>query len=135
MSGGYLSCGAWSGDDKSGSAFFDMVRDIEDSLTDAERDEWEEHFAAPLQQQMDQQPEDDVPSFTLSPRMMDVLGPKVAPYFDRLRERLGNPPPDSWHQIGEWRSGDGWRLLCAQDVLEAYEISRRSSEDVFLHFD
>jgi hypothetical protein len=135
MSGGYLSCGDWSGDDKSGSAFFEMVQDIEDSLNDAERDEWEERFAAPLRQQMDGQPEDDVPSFTLSREMMEVLGPKVAPYFDRLRERLGNPPPDSWHEIGERRTGEGWRLICAQDVLKAYQASKATADDVFLHFD
>jgi hypothetical protein len=79
--------------------------------------------------------EDDVPSFTFTPPMMNALFPRVTEYLSREREKLGDPEPDTWHEIGQPWTGEGWRLICAQEVLNAHEACMRTGHDVFLHFD
>ena len=135
MSGGYLSCGNWMGDDKAGTAFFQVLDSLEEMLTVDERPQWDEGFATHLRQQLDELDEDEPPFMQLSRSMLDVLVPVARRYFDVLSERLGNPSPDTWSEMGEWKTGEGWQLMCLQDLFQAYDACCRSGRPVVIHFD
>lgn len=122
------------GEDKSGTAFFEMLQEIESTLSESQRAEWDREFAEPMNQQMTLS-EDDVPSCSLTLGMLAALAPKVRQYRADALERLGHPDPDTWHELGEWKTGEGWRLMCADDLLKAYEVAQSTGKDVFLHFD
>jgi hypothetical protein len=135
MSGGYFSCGNWMGDDKTGSAFFEVLDNLEDVVTSEERPLWDAEFAAPLRAQLDELDEDEPPFMELSRQMMDVLVPPARRYFQLLNERLGHPDPDTWPEIGERKTGAGWELMCLEDLFRAYDACCKSNESVTVHFD
>ena len=135
MAGGYISCGDFLGSDKTGTAIFEMLNDVEEQVTPQERKKWASVFAKPLQKQLESLDEDDLPYMELSKKMMDVLVGPLRRYYDALNAQLNHPSFDEAAEIGEWRSGEGWRLLCAHDLLEAYDVCCRTKRPVVVHFD
>jgi hypothetical protein len=136
MSGGYFSCGDWMGGDKTGSAFFDVLDRIEQEvISPDEQSAWDTGFAEPLRAQLAQQDEDEPPYLQLSRSMLDLLIPPARRCFETLNEQLGRPDPDSWHDLGESRSGEGWQLICLDDLFRAYQACCESGASVVLHFD
>jgi len=136
MGGGYFSCGRWMGDDKTASAFFDVLDGLEEeTITEDERILWETECAAPLRSQLGECDEDELPFLELSRTMLDVLMPPARRYFDVLNDRLGHPDPSTWHAIGESRAGEGWQLMCLHDLFQAYDASCNSDKPVVIHFD
>ena len=136
MSGGYFSCGSWIGDDKTASAFFEVLENIEeDIITVDERADWDSDFSNPLRAQLAELDEDEPPFMELSRSMLDVLLPPARRYFEVLSQRLGHPDRDSWPDIGEWKIGEGWELMCLHDLFQAYNACCESEESVTVHFD
>lgn len=139
MSGGYISCGEFIGGDKTGTAFFEMLEDIVDVITPAEKPAFKAELVLPLQEQLADQEDDEdeaeEPVIALSRPMMNALVPPMKRYLQRTLERLKNPAPETWRNIGQGETGEGWRLICAQDLLKAYEACIKSGEDVIVQFD
>ena len=136
MSGGYFSCGSWMGGDKTGSAFFEVLADVEEVvITPDERAVWDADFSNPIRAQLNELDEGEPRFMRLSRRMLDVMVPPARRYFEILIERHGHPDPDTWDQIGEWKTGDGWKLMCLEELFHAYEANRRLDKHVLVHFD
>ena len=130
MSGGYISCGSWLGEDKSGSGFFEVLEGIEDIISEHEYSNWEESFSNPLREQLEDMDEDELPYMKINKAMLDVLIPLAKRYNTQLLNELGNPEAENWHETEE-----GWQLMCLADLFEAYKACSKSNKDVTVHFD
>lgn len=135
MGGGYISCGNFMGEDKSGSAFFPLLNDLEEVVGAEERDLWEREFAQPLRRQMEARDEDEPGFFRITKTMMEPLAAPLDRYYRRQMERLGNPDPIEALQLDDERDGEGWRYYCACDLLRAWQECQRTGKDVVVHFD
>lgn len=135
MSGGYVSCGRWMGEDKSCSGFMPLLDLLETLVRDDERAYWEAELATPLRSQFDSTPEDDMPYVTLTPPMMECLAKFVRRYVEIELAKGVAPEPDTSDDGSGWRAGPGWRLYCAVDLVRAQEESAASGHDVIIHYD
>jgi hypothetical protein len=135
MSGGYISCGQFMGEDKSGNAFFGLLEDHEEVVSEEERQRWEEAFAEPLRWQMDAQDEDEAPLFRIDKTMMETVVTPLTRYYERQTERLGNPDPMDAPNLDDGRDGEGWKYYCAYGLLRAWQECQKTGKDVVVHFD
>ena len=135
MSGGYVSCGSWLGDDKSCSAFLPLLDSLEEVVAESERAEWETKVVAPLRTQLDATDADDMPFLRLNPDTMECLGRVARRYVEQQIGRGVAPEPDESFSADGWRSGPGWRLYCATDLVTASEKAQSSGNEVVIHFD
>ncbi len=130
MSGGYLSCGQWMGEDKTGTAFLEIIAILEeDVVTDEEMDRWNSQFADPLRAQLEAL-EDDVPSMELSPEMMAILMPITSRYLEALESENEGLSEENFHE-----SEEGWQWICLQELKAAHETQKQSGEPVVVHYD
>ncbi len=134
MGGGYISCGEWLGDDKSGSAFLSLLDELEQTLLPEETSRWQEMVGEPLQEQLNDTPEDDMPYLELDRAMMDCLIGPVRRYVAQERARGIRGDPPGTVEDG-WQSGPEWRLYCAIDLLRAHDECSRTGDTVVIHFD
>jgi hypothetical protein len=138
MGGVYISCGKFSGDDKSGSAFQGLLAGIADLLSSAEAAEYRSQIFDPVISAL-------TDHTLITPKIAAQLHPLLKRYSDRLRERLGNPDP--WEAPGldekagldptaaKWGEGLGWQYYCAHDLLRACEVSAETNEPIVVSFD
>ena len=135
MSGGYVSCGRWMGEDKSCSGFMPLLDELEKLVRDDERANWEAQLAAPLRSQFETTPEDDMPYLTLTPPMMECLATFVRRYVEIEVAKGVAPEPDDSDDGSGWRAGPGWRLYCAVDLLRAQQECAVTGRTVVIHYD
>jgi len=131
MSGLNISCGDFQADDKSGSAFERVLRDLPE-ISDASRQEILAGF--------------DEQDFTLiAPDMALKLIPQLRSYRDLLVTEIGHG--DFLREMAreesvgicsvklKWGEGRGARLYCAINLLAACERSAASLEPVAIRLD
>ncbi|HEY2882828.1 MAG TPA: hypothetical protein VGJ15_10350 [Pirellulales bacterium] len=141
MSGGYISCGEFIGDDKSGSALEGVLNGIITTLPDGEKAAFRERVAAPVFIAMRRCGE----QFEISPDAVSYLFDPLVRYHAYLSELLGNPEPFLAPELDRQRGldltaakygeGQGWQFYCTHDLLKACEISRQTGEPIVISFD
>jgi hypothetical protein len=140
MSGGYISCADFEGEDKSGSAMEGVLQGIVDRLPPKEADAFKREVV-------------DVIKATLGPDsgvrverpIAELLLPPLRAYYLALDEKLGHPEPSEAIDLdaaagldpieAKYGAGEGWRFYCAADLLKACEISRRTGQPITVTFD
>ncbi|PQO31339.1 hypothetical protein C5Y96_13435 [Blastopirellula marina] len=130
MSGGYYSCGEWMGEDKTGTAFLEIVAILEDDyVSEEEMSQWDAEFADPLREQLEAI-EDDAPYMELSSGMMNVLVPIARRYFEKLESENEGLSEETFHE-----SEEGWQWICLKELWNAFDAQKNSGELVVVHYD
>jgi len=141
MGGGYISCGEFMGEDKSGSAISGVLRDMATMLSPAEGAAFQKHVAGPVLEAMHRgEQEIEIPPAAASL----LLGP-LARYHTHLDATLGHPHPYDAPELdrkrgmdmteAKWGEGLGWQFYCTHDLLRACEVSQKTGAAIVLHFD
>jgi hypothetical protein len=141
MGGGYISCGEFMGEDKSGSALPGVLRDIPKVLSSAEAADFRKQVAGPLMEAMGRgEQEVEVSATTVS-----LLLAPLARYHAHLDETLGHPHPHDAPELdrqrgmnmtdAKWGDGLGWQFYCTHDLLRACEVSQKTGAPIVLNFD
>src|SRR5262249_47942152 len=117
MGGGYIKCGDFLGDDKSGSAIFGVFDAIALMLPLDRQKLWQINFLDAIEGQEEEQ------CILISPQLVRLLAEPLKVYYEHLQEKLGNPDPsdvpwlDSERGLdpiaAKWGASDGWRYYCA----------------------
>ena len=141
MGGGYISCGEFMGEDKSGSAFEGVLRGILTMLPPKEAVTFTMHVATPLLQALQEGQE----QFEIPPDMVGHLFEPLKRYHAHLDHMLGHPHPHEAPELDRQRgldmieakygSGPGWQFYCTHDLVRACEVSRRTGEPIIFAFD
>jgi hypothetical protein len=141
MAGGYIQCGDFLGDDKSGSAISGVLDALPECVPEEDRDEFVESILDPLRLSMEEC--DD--HILIEPDVASRIADAVDRLYDRYGSELGNPEPMNAPQMDEergldatkakWGDGIGWRYYCLHDLRQALRISIESQEPVAIHFD
>ena len=141
MGGGYISCGGFMGDDKSGSALSGVLRDIPKILSQAEAVAFQTNVAAPLLEAIQSGEQE----FQVPPSTVSLLAGPLARYHAHLDEALGHPVPCEAPELdrqrgmdmtdAKWGDGLGWQFYCTHDLLRACEVSNKTGEPITLSFD
>jgi len=141
MAGGYISCGPFCGEDKSGSAVSGVFEALPDSLPEGQRSAFIETVLNPLADSL----EENGDHFLIDPDTACVLLPPVDALFLQYGEELGSPEPFDAPQIDEdrgldagdakWGQGIGWRYYCLHDLRIALRKSIESGTPVVISFD
>jgi hypothetical protein len=131
MSGLNISCGEFQADEKSGSAFERVLRDLPE-ISDASRMEILAGF-------------DEGEFILIAPDVAIELIPQLREYRDSLVSEIGHSDflreMDREESVGicsvklKWGEGRGWRLYCAVNLLAACEHSSVSLEPVVVCID
>ena len=141
MGGGYISCGSFSGADKSGSAISGVWKMLETEYAGDELIARLQSWDAEAQRAFEAgSQEADIPA-ELATELIEPLERYVAD----LGNKLGNPPHERAPQLdaeagippidAKWGAGDGWRYYCAVDLLSACRESARTGAVVVVAFD
>lgn len=141
MAGGYISCGDFSGDDKSGSAISGVFATLPECLPESERNAFIETALDPLAEYL----EENEDHFLIEPDTASMLLGPVDTLYSQYANELGNPEPFNAPQIDEdrgmdatdakWGQGIGWRYYCLHDLRLALRKSIESGEPVVVSFD
>ena len=156
MGGGYIECGDYLGDDKSGSPSEDILsllfRRAAGRAAYSRRHllgrffrrgprlpDWLDEFESALR-------EPPVPhEIRLSAGVAGGLLPYAEKYHAELGEKLGNPAPSEAPELdsragmdpsaAKWGKGDGWRFYCTNDLVQALRQSLVTNLPVVITFD
>lgn len=141
MAGGYISCGKFFGDDKSGSAISGVFEALPALLPESERDSFVEDVLNPLAADL----EENEDHFSIDPQDAQRLLPLVDDLYEAYGEELGHPRPFEAPQCDEdrglnssdakWGQGIGWRYYCLYDLRQALKLSVSKGDPVVVHFD
>ncbi len=141
MSGGYIACGSFLGDDKSGSAFQGLLESIAQFLSANEAEQFRATTIAPILESGYSQEQ----KMTIQADVVMHLAGPLRQYYDHLGHQLGYPlpheAPDLDKKAGldpieaKWGKGPGWQYYCAHDLLQACDESQRIGEPIVLSFD
>jgi hypothetical protein len=148
MAGGYISCGEFVGDDKSGSAILGVVDDIrhlpgwdaESPMADVidgiyafvsgesvPPQAWSEAIEITPKEILDLVPYLE----QCRTNLIDTLGTSDPVKAIAREQESSNLDPSAL----KWGKGAGWRLYCVIDLLRAAEHASRTAESVFIEFD
>jgi hypothetical protein len=141
MGGGYISCGEFLGEDKSGSAFEGVLRGIPTILAPDAAATFTKHVATPLLQALYVGEQE----FEITPEIVGHLFQPLTTYYAHLDQVLGHPHPYEAPELDRTRgldmtdakygAGLGWQFYCTHDLLRACEISRDTGEPIVISFD
>ncbi len=141
MGGGYISCGQFCGDDKSGSAISGVFEAIPELIPEDARSEFISSVLDPLADSL----EENGDYFLIEPEIAALLLPPVDALYMQYGNELGNPEPFDAPEIDEdrgldtteakWGKGIGWRYYCLHDLRIALRKSIESKESVVINFD
>jgi hypothetical protein len=138
MGGGYISCGNFSGDDKSGSPITGILEDLTSNLADTQNSA----MATKLLEQLDSETD----HILIEPDQAT----KLLPDFKCLQTHYKShyPDLDDWWLIferetqqgldniaGKWGESIGWKIYCLADLIPACEISISTGEPITISFD
>ena len=141
MGGGYIHCGGFLGNDKSGSAISGLVAALPQYVSTAVRTDFENSIIDPLRAALD----DCQDHILIDPSTAERLIPGLQGFIDRVGRDLGFPEP--WDAPGKdkeagldqteakWGKGKGWQYYCANDLLEACRMSVQCREPICVSFD
>jgi hypothetical protein len=140
MGGGYISCGNFLGDDKSGSAFVGVLRGIPTVLSAAEAAAFRVSLAEPLMAMLE-----DSQELEITPQRAAELFEPLRKFHEHLRAALGDPEPCHAPELdrklgvnmtnAKYGEGTGWQFYCTHDLLHACELSQKSKEPIGISFD
>ena len=152
MSGGYIHCADFDGDDKSGSPSFAVLKTVL-NVSDSElsksplvkrllgKTQHPSRWVALLRQFL-KRGEVTIPS-----ELAHELLPKVEAYYRELGDKLGHPEPGDAPELdaaagldprkSKWGHGPGpgWHYYCAHDLVIALRKSVATSQPVTIDFD
>ena len=141
MAGGYILCGEFSGDDKSGSAISGVFDALAECVSKDERDEFLKSVINPLQESLEEAQD----HILIEPDVASQLVDAVDQLYEEYGSELGKPEPFNAPQIDEdrgldptdakWGKGIGWRYYCLHDLRLALRESIENGEPVVIHFD
>ena len=141
MSGGYIHCGEFSGDDKSGSAISGVLEALPECVADDMRGEFADTVSIPLAEYLEAAED----HFLIEPEMSAQLIEPVDRLYERYGNELGHPEPFEALQLDDdrgldpteakWGKGIGWRYYCLHDLRIALRQSLESGEPVVISFD
>lgn len=145
MAGGYITCGDFEGDDKSGSALLGVIADLQALL----RWESEPELNALLSKMHSfvsgegEQPAEWDEGIELSAIEIKSLAPYLKKCRELLISQVGPDDSDLNKAMDEesktsdakWGGGAGWRLYCCNDLLTAAMHSTATQESVHITFD
>ncbi len=138
MGGGYISCGDFLGDDKSGAPIGGILEDLVSNLADTQNSA----IATELLEQLDSETD----HILIEPGHAS----KLLPDFKHLQTYYKTlfPDLDNWWLIferevqqgmdnvaGKWGESIGWKIYCLADLIPACEISISTNEPVVISFD
>jgi hypothetical protein len=139
MGGGYIQCGHFSGEDKSGSALSGVFEALQSRMLPQERESWNTDFLSAIEEEAEEQ------TMEIRPHLIPLLYQPLKTYYEDLGAKLGYPipfeAPELDRQSGldmtdaKWGAGDGWRYYCAHDLLRACEESLQTGEGIIISFD
>lgn len=141
MSGGYISCGKFMGEDKSGSAISGVFTTLPECLPEEERESFILDVLDPLAEMLEETEDHFLIESDLAPRML----PPVEMLYARYGEELGYPEPCDAPQLDEkrgvnsldakWGEGIGWQCYCLHDLKIALQTSIETGDPVSISFD
>jgi hypothetical protein len=141
MAGGYISCGDFSGEDKSGSAISGVFEALPECLAESERQTFTETVLDPLAEYLEEHED----HFLIQPDVASMLLGPVGTLYAQYGNELGHPEPFDAPQIdkqrgmnasdAKWGQGIGWRYYCLHDLQLALRKSVASGLPVLIHFD
>lgn len=139
MGGGYISCGEFTGSDKSGSAIAGVWSVIENVYAEAAL----KHRLAEWDAEAQQAFRDGATEADMPPDVAAAIIKPLESYVRDLGEKLGHPEPSEAPQLdahldptdAKWGAGNGWRYYCAVDLLAACKVSAETGQDVIISFD
>ena len=146
MGGGYVSCGAFSGEDKSCSAFQGVIEQVETLPCFAPSGEFGQFFSR-VKAFLSGQPDPEWTDYLLiTPQQAAEFAPYLEDCKQGLIADLGTSDPfDAIEKDAavsgldeteaKWGKGKGWRLYCVTDLLRAVEHSKATGEDICVSFD
>jgi hypothetical protein len=141
MAGGYIQCGGFMGNDKSGSATSGLIDALPNFVPAADRLSFSGAVTTPLRAALDVG-EDHI---LIEPEVADRLVQALERFNAQIGHELGFPEP--WdapakdEQAGldpteaKWGKGKGWQYYCAHDLLQACRVSVESGEAICVSFD
>ena len=146
MGGGYVSCGAFQGDDKSCSALQGVIEQIE-RLSCYSPDAELRRFVARVKAFLSGGHDSEWTDYLLiAPRQARELKPYLeeceqvliadvdtSDPFDAIEKDEAVPGLDPVE--AKWGKGKGWRLYCIIDLLRAIDHSQTTGEDICIAFD
>ena len=141
MAGGYIHCGEFSGEDKSGSA----IAGVLDALTVCVPDTDRMHFVTTILNPIREAIEEANDHILIESDIAARIRSPVDDLYKRLGEELGHPQPWDAPQFDEdqgldpteakWGKGKGWQYYCVHDLRLACDESVKSGEPICISFD
>jgi hypothetical protein len=140
MSGGYISCGDFRGEDKSGSAITGVFEALPEYISPENRYAFINEVLEPLQNSI----ENGDHMLIYSPDAKRLL-PLVELLYEEYKTELGAPEPWNAPQVDEdrgidpidakWGKGIGWRYYCLHDLRSALRLCVETDDPVCISFD
>ena len=118
MAGGYITCGTFLGDDKSGSAISGVFTTLPECVPESERANLVSKALDPLAEYLEEHED----HFLIESATASILLEPVEALYSKYAEELGHPEPFDAPQIdkdrglspsdAKWGQGIGWRYYC-----------------------
>ena len=141
MGGGYIQCGDFLGNDKSGSAISGLLDALPEFAPAEDRRSFVEMAIAPLREALANGREYILIEPTIAARLIATL----EGFNSRVGRELGFPEPSDApakdQEAGlepteaKWGKGKGWQYYCAHDLLQACRVSTEGGEPICVSFD
>lgn len=141
MGGGHISCGDFTGEDKSGSAIFGVLDELPLCVSEQERITFVSEVIEPLHRQLDETGE----YFLIERDAAIRMQPAVESLFVRFKEQYGDATV--WDAIEQddkstldltdvkWGKGAGWQYYCVTDLRIAIKQCIETDVPVCVTFD
>lgn len=141
MGGGYIQCGDFLGNDKSGSAISGLIDALPKFAPAEDRRSFVKSVIAPLRESLANTHEYILIEPTIAARLIIAL----EIFNSHVGQELGFPEPseapDKDREAGldpteaKWGKGKGWQYYCAHDLLQACRVSVEGGQPICVSFD
>lgn len=141
MSGGYISCGDFDGEEKSGAYVVDVLEDLPGILPAESQEAFRDEFIRPLLEEY----EENGDWFVIDPDVCENLFPVIKELCKQYREKYGNLSADEvidaddetgiYPPLSVPGEFSGRKYLALIDLERAAEISVESKEPISISFD
>ena len=145
MGGGYISCGDWMGNDKSGSASTAVFEQLERFMSGPDLEAFNLFMNSPVDPTEMEAGHFDETLIVIPQTIAVTLIEPLERYRDELSTKLGHPLPVAAPSLDQkagidptkakYGAGDGWRLYCVADLIEACQRSRKTNAPVEISWD
>jgi hypothetical protein len=141
MSGGYIHCAGFSGDDKSGSAITGVLDSLGECMPESDRAAFHDAVLNPICKAI-REASDHI---LIEAEIVGRLKSPLDELYSRLGSELDHPEPSDAPQFDDdqgldpieakWGKGKGWQYYCAHDLRLACEASLASGQPICISFD